>query len=207
MSVCIQQAFRESKSPTEISVVNQKNSKTNLDQGSEESEKSFARNLKTVIANLIGACCINQLLLQWVWEDQRVPILTNPATWTSNTKSTQNYDDSTLPLFPSWIWNWEHCLLLKLNLSWVKRLQGSERRSCIVWFKLNTCPSLLRANSLGVKLNNPRPKYFTNLAKGKKDPRIDSKLKVWRRSKPKFAPVKHTALIKSIKIQYHQLST
>ena len=134
MSVCIQQAFRESKSPTEISVVNQKNSKTNLDQGSEESEKSFARNLKAVIANLIGACCINQLLLQWVWEDQRVPILTNPATWTSNTKSTQNCDDSTLPLFPSWIWNWEHCLLLKLNLSWVKRLQGSERRSCIVWF-------------------------------------------------------------------------
>ena len=66
MSVCIQQAFRESKSPTEISVVNQKNSKTNLDQGSEESEKSFARNLKAVIANLIGACCINQLLLQWV---------------------------------------------------------------------------------------------------------------------------------------------
>ena len=112
----------------------EKNSKTNLDQGSEESEKSFARNLKTVIANLIGACCINQLLLQWVWEDQRVPILTNPATWTSNTKSTQNCDDSTFPLFPSWIWNWEHCLLLKLNLSWVKRLQGSERRSCIVWF-------------------------------------------------------------------------
>ena len=133
MSVCIQQAFRESKSPTEISVVNQKNSKTNLDQGSEESEKSFARNLKTVIANLIGACCINQLLLQWVWEDQRVPILTNPATWTSNTKSTQNCDDSTFPLFPSWIWNWEHCLLLKLNLSWVKRLQGSERRSCILY--------------------------------------------------------------------------
>ena len=66
MSVCIQQAFRESKSPTEISVVNQKNSKTNLDQGSEESEKSVARNLKAVIANLIGACCINQLLLQWV---------------------------------------------------------------------------------------------------------------------------------------------
>ena len=127
MSLCIQEAFCESKSPTERSVVNQKNSKTNLDQGSEESEKSFARNLKTVIANLIGACCINQLLLQRVWEDQRVPILTNPATWTSNTKSTQNWDDSTLPLFPSWIWDWEHCLFLKLNLSWVKRLQGSKR--------------------------------------------------------------------------------
>ena len=161
MSVCIQQAFRESKSPTEISVVNQKNSKTNLDQGSEESEKSFARNLKTVIANLIGACCINQLLLQRVWEDQRVPILTNPATWTSNTKSTQNCDDSTLPLFPSWIWNWEHCLLLKLNLSWVKRLQEKVMYSLVLIEHLSF-PS--QSQFIGVKLNNPRPKYFTNLA-------------------------------------------
>ena len=66
ISVCIQEAFRESKSPTETSVVNQKKSKTNLDQGSEESEKKLHQKFKTVIANLIGACCINQLVLQWV---------------------------------------------------------------------------------------------------------------------------------------------
>ena len=66
MSLCIQEAFCESKSPTERSVVNQKNSKTNLDQGSEESEKSFAKNLRTAFANLFGAYCIKQLLLQRV---------------------------------------------------------------------------------------------------------------------------------------------